>query len=395
MPRRVLAVALLMLGLLAVDRSPARAANLTLACLDLPGVVAHCREAARLFMEATDHTVTVVSANAVGRSSLDRYSALFSIGSNRLDVIHFPDMWLPVLAPSLSSVGGEPDEQLPALRDIGVLHGRRVALPAQLAIGALFIRDNTLPDLPAVWSDLRDGLVPLDDWSEGLFFGAGGPTLFPLVLDWFYSFGAVSLGDGLPLVQALEALDRTVTAIGTEAVTEATPREAAARFLAGDTAVLYGRSSITPVVLPDGGESTVEVAARPRAASAQQTARTLANVWLFGVSRFSREQAAAKELANFLVSTEMQALGAVHNNLAPTRAALYGDETVLESEAPAVVALRLERLAPIPAAEYGSALVVLADEVSAAVREMLRGDATPADTAAAVRLSHRRAERLQ
>ena len=373
----------------------AKTADLTMACLDLPGVMAHCRAAATAFTAATDHTVTVLSAEVAGRVSLDRYAALLSLGSDSLDVLHLPDMWLPVMSQYLSTLRIDKEANIPAIREIGMLGNRRIAAPAHLAIGALFIRDESLPGEPTVWTDLRDGLSDLDNWNEGLFFGAGGPALFPLVLDWLYSFGALSLNDGLPLVQALDALDRTVTAIGTEDVTEASPSDAANRFVAGETAVLYGRSTQVPAVFSNEPTQEVSVTARPRAADAADTSRTLANVWLFGVSRYSEDQAAAADLVDFMTSEDTQKIGAVEHDLAPTIRTLYDDPEVLETRSASIVAARLDRLAPIPAEQYGSALVVLADDVAAAVRDMLRGDSNPANTAAAVRMAHRRAERIQ
>lgn len=376
----------------------ARAENLTLACLDVGRMVEACRAAAARFGEATGNTVRVVSADATARDALDRYGALFGVASPRLDVIQFPEGWGPALAGDLATLTPPQGAEgfIPQLLSGGRFGGRLVGLPQTLAITLLFLRDDVVKASdPSVWANVREALVAAPaDGAAGLSFGGAGPTLFTFFLDWLYSYGASGLDDRGTLLSALQAIDQAVGTITSPTVVATTPAEALTDFTNGNTAALVARSTALPAVRASPLSDEIRAVVRPSSSALSDPAPILASVWYLGVSRYSAHQEAAAELARFLVSPETERLSAVDYGLAPTRAALYRDaEVVAASPVFEKIAAAIPQMRLPPVARYGLGYLDLSDRVSEAVRQMLRGEAEPEATAAAIVRAARRASR--
>lgn len=377
---------------------PARAANLNLACLDIGRVVEACRAAAVRFGEATGHQVRVVAADPAGRDALERYGALFGIGSPRLDVIEFPEAWAPALAADLATL--EPPAGavgiMPQLLAGGRSGGRLIGLPHHLAITLLFLRsDVVLAENPSDWASVRAALLAAPaDGVSGLSFGGAGATMFPFILDWLYSFGGSGLDDRETLLTALRSIDEAVGTVTSPTVGAMTPSEALSDFTSGNTAALVAGSTALATVSVSALSDAIATVARPSAAGLSGPAPVLASVWYVGVSRYSQHPEAAAELAAFLVSDEMQRVAAVEFGLAPTLATLYADETILAASpvfpkiADVLPAIRLP-----PVSRYGLAYLDLADQVAESVRAMFRGEQEPEATAAAITRAAHRASR--
>jgi multiple sugar transport system substrate-binding protein len=398
--RLPLLVALLAAALAGAGLVPAaaRADNLTLACLDIGRVVEACRAAAARFGEMTGHEVRVVAANPAGRDALERYGALFGVASGRLDVIDFPEAWVPALATHLAALDqpAEAPRFIPQLLASGRSGGRLVGLPHHLAITLLFVRSDVVAaDETMAWGDVREALLmgPADGVS-GLSLGGAGPTMFPFILDWLYSYGATALDDRGVLIPALQAMNGTLGAVGSPTVAATTPAEALTDFTSGNSAALVAPSTALPAVSGSTLADAISTLARPSAAGLSQTPAVLASVWYVGVSRHSANPGPAADLAAFLVAEETQRLAALEFGLAPTLTTLYADSEILAASpvfgkiAEAIPSMRLP-----PVSRYGLAYLDLADEVSEAVRAMLRGDTEPDAAAAAITRAARRASR--
>lgn len=222
-----------------------RAADLTLVCLDVGRAYAACQDNAARFASQSGHNVRVVAADATGRNALEQYRALFDVQTDRIDVLQFPDAWVPALGADLATLPDpEPDIALPALVETGRDAGRLVGWPQHIGVMFIFLRRDVMQDGVQAWSELRDGLVAApSDGAAGLAFGAAGPSLFPLFLDWLYSFGASGLEDKPTLMRALEGMNEAIGVVATRGVTTIRPKDAIADFTGGNSAALFASST--------------------------------------------------------------------------------------------------------------------------------------------------------
>lgn len=367
--------------------SAAGAVTLTLACLDIGNMLAACEASARRFEAQTPHTVRVVGAEAAGRATLERYRALFSVTSPRLDVLQFPDAWVPALADDLATLeGATAPDALPAAVSGGIDTGRLVGLPQHVALTLLLLRRDITINEPQLWSELREALIsgPVDG-PRNLALGGAGPSLFPLFLDWATSFGAADLTDRDALERALEVMNESIGSVASAEVAVSTPAQAADDFAAGEAAALVTRSiTLDPEVLL-GPVSDVATLLRPRGASSPDDPPLVVTTWYVGVSRHTRRLEPALALARHLGSPQEQRRAAIDFGLAPASLPLY-DDPMVQATGPVVrrIAERIDRLQPPPVAAYGLAYLQLADDVAAAVRQMLSGELTPQGTSEAI-----------
>lgn len=175
MRRLLLTVALVLFA------SSAQSASLTLVCLDVGRVVEACRANAAAFAAQGDHTVRVVAAPPAERLALEQYQALFAIESPRVDLVQFPDGWVPALLADLMPLGNlaEAATFIPAAEKGGVIDGERVGLPQHIATTVLFTRSDVVGTGADFWSSLREQLVAAPaDGATRLVLGGADPALF-------------------------------------------------------------------------------------------------------------------------------------------------------------------------------------------------------------------------
>lgn len=372
-------------------------AQLTLSCLNVGQAVAACQAASALFAEQTGHTVRVVAAEAAGRRALDQYTTLFAVKSDAVDVLQFSDGWGPALQADLSPVGLALDsDTLPSTSANAGSDGRTIGLPQFLSVAALYTRRDLLGDPASTWTALRDQLLALP--SQGptdLSVAAGDTTLFPFMLDWLFAAGVEDLEDRGGILAALTALNDRIEPVAAPGLPEARLADAAVDFGAGNTAALIARSTVTRNLAVSGISEDIDAQVRPGfEGNGQDGGPLLVTTWLVGVSRYSDEPDAARELAQFLASPEIQKLAAVDYGLPPTLAALYEDADV-RAAGPIVAGIGavLSRLRAPPIRRYGRAYLELADGVSETVRAYLRREMDADAAANAVARASRRALR--
>lgn len=374
-----------------------RAADLTLACLDVGRAFEACQDSATRFSAETGHNVRVVAADATGRNALEQYRALFDVQTERIDVLQFPDAWVPALGADLATLPDpNADIALPQVLETGRDAGRLVGWPQHMAVMFIFLRSDVVEkDGVKAWSELRDGLIAAPaDGAAGLAFGAAGPSLFPLFLDWLFSFGGESLADRDTLLRALEGMNEAIGIVATRGVTALRPREAINDFTGGNSAALFASSTALAKVQGSPVAEQVYTMVRPRWRGAPEDAKLLVTTWYVGVSRHSRQGEAAQQLVAFLTSHEAQRRAAIEFGLAPTRPALYDDPEVLGvSKAFRWIKDSLALMVPPPVGEYGVSYLELADEVADAVRGLLAGSSDPAGASEAIARAVRRANR--
>lgn len=375
----------------------AEAASLTLACLDVGRVMEACRANAAAFTEETGHTVRVVAAASGNRLALEQYEALFAIESPRLDVLQFPDAWVPAIADDLVPLGALPASQafISATEEAVKASGRRVGWPQHLAITVLFLRSDVVEQGADMWSGLRERLLaaPPEEASR-VALGGADPALFSFFLDWFYGTGGTTLDDRAAIHKALSLLADVLSPIVAPGISRTPMSEATQSFAGGNSAALIARSTQASHVRRSELAEHIMETPLPGFRDGPQNAAVLATTWYVGTSRYSAERDAALELAAYLASEPVQRENAVQFGLAPTRKALYSEPEVAGA-GPILgqIAGLLDRLAGPPAQIYGTAYLDLADSVAESVRSLLRGDLDVDEATGAVLRAVRHADR--
>ncbi len=382
------------LALLCAMTGSGKAASLTLSCLDVGRAVEACRSAAADFSRLTGHTVQVLSARAEGRTALERYQALFSVESPRVDVLQYPDGWGPTLSGDLLELTPLSDAAAYIGGSVASFRGRRIGWPQHIGIAVLLVRSDVVGESTDVWSKLREQLLAAPtDGASGLSLGAADPTLFAFFLDWIYGLGAEDIGDRAVVENALAVLAELVGAVGRPGAGATSAADATAEFVDGQSAALLTRSTRVPDL--EKAESAVDVAAKALPKFEKADAPVLATVWYAGVSRYSAAPDAAEALAAYLASPQTQAQAAKTFGLAPTYSALYRDPAVRDA-GPILqqIASVAGNIRTVPVNVYGLNFLDLADGVAETVRRLMRGEVDPAGAAASIARASRRAQRL-
>lgn len=385
-------------ALMVFSTTGANAAALTLACLDVGRVVEACQANAAAFEAETGHTVRVVAAAPGERVALEQYRALFSIESPRVDVIQFPDGWIPALADDLTPLGtlDDPEAFVPAAERGGQHNGQRVGLPQHLATTVLFVRSDVVGSDAEFWSGLRERLITAPkDGATRLVLGGADPTLFSFFLDWFYGSGGSSLEDRESVHQALTLLADFLGPVGAPGLAQMPQRDATQAFTGGSSAAMIARSTqLSSVTRSDIAEQVIKQRL-PRFKSGPENAAVLLTTWYVGVSRFSAEPDAARALADYLVSPAVERQNAIDYALAPTRLDVYHDPAVQQAR-PFLDKLGglSDRFSGPPTQAFGTAYLSLTDSVADAVRALLRGETDVDRATGAIVRAARRANKL-
>lgn len=369
---------LLLTVALALFAGSAHSASLTLVCLDVGRVLEACRANAAAFEAQGDHTVRVVGASPADRLALEQYRALFAIESPRVDVIQFPDGWVPTLAADLMPLGTLADAEafIPAAAEGGIFNGERVGLPQHIATTVLFTRSDVVATGAEFWSGLREQLVTApSDGATRLVMGGADPALFSFFLDWLYGSGGNSLEDRNGVFQALSLLADFLGPVAAPGLARMPQRDATQAFTGGSSAALIARSTQLPSVTQSAIAEQVTKQTLPRFRDGPQDALVLLTTWYSGVSRHSAAPDAARALADYLVSAPVQRQDAIDFALAPTRLDVYADPEVQAAQ-PFLKSFGAlsDRFVGPPTQTFGAAYLSLTDTVAEAVRGLLRGD---------------------
>lgn len=405
----------------------ADAAPLVVVCLDTPVVAEGCRAAVERWTGATGHPARVVFGRAEGRAALAAYDNLFSVESDRIDVIVFPDGWTHALAdrlvtvpasPAVSGASGAPpapsarsdgataaatvaaaDPHVSGVSELGRAGERTVGLPLQLAVGVLFYRSDIFSTAPVTWSSLRDRVLErarqgstATDVAGLIFPAADAGELVQVAMEWLVGFGAPPLVDeaGRPAVdsaRALAALGVLASLRGSVvplSVLDLDMREARELFTSGKAMAMRGPSTMMPGLLSrDTPTSSVTgVTMVPRGEITGARAPVVLDVWFAGVSRFSGQREQALDLVRFMSSEETQRHLAVAHGAAPTLAALYRDPEVIEAR-PWLTRLGawLPEAIVEPVAVFGAGWLEAVDDSAIELGEMVGAGKSPSEVA--------------
>lgn len=293
-------------------------------------------------------------------SATDRYGLYlqaFQAQSTDIDVMQIDVIWPGDLAEHLidfneyggaEAVAGD----FPAIVQNNTVDGRLVGLPWFTDGGLLYYRSDLLEKYgfsgpPATWDELEQMAQTIQDGerAEGnqdfwgyVWQGAPYEGLTCDALEWVYSSGGGTIISPDKLITinneaAAAALDQAASWVGTispPGVTSFMEEESRRVWHGGNAAFM--RNWPYAYGLSEGEDSAVagkfDATSLP-GAEAGMSAATLGG-WQVGVSKYSKNPAAAAKLAMWLASTEEQKAQALSpSSLIPTKVDLYADADIV------------------------------------------------------------------
>ena len=389
--------------------------DLTIACGRTARETALCRESADAWAAKTGHRVQVITTPTDDAQRLTRYLDLLQVRAPELDVLEIDALWCGQLNAHLADLkpliadhngadhnGGDPDKAAsdfldPLIRN-ATLGERLVALPWYLELGLLYYRSDLLArynlQVPRTWSEVEDAALRIQEAQRLLgntsfwgFVWPGGDdeALTATAIEWISSQGGGTLvePDGRVSVnnpRAQFALQRAadwIRGITPAAALTATPQDNLDGFRTGAAGLMRNWSTAWASLQDQPTPVTERVAVAPLPKGSGAPASVLGGGQL-AVSRYSRHPREAASLVQHLTGTAVQRRRALDAGFNPTRADLYTD--------PELIAARplLADLAPVlpyliarPSTPTGAQYPEVSATFAAAVRAVLRGDATP------------------
>jgi len=315
------------------------------------------RAAAERYMKLhPDVTVNVLETPDLSDNRLGLYLQMFEAKSSDVDVFQIDVIWPGDLAEhfvDLYDYGARDvaKEHFPAIIENNTVDGRLIGIPWFTDAGLLYYRTDLLEKYgfsgpPTTWAELTDMAKTIQDGERA----AGNPDFWGFVwqgnsyegltcdaLEWVASYGGGSIvsPDGTITInndKAIAAIDEAASWVGTispNGVTSFGEEEARNMWQAGnaafmrnwpyayslgnaDDSVIKGKFDVNPLPAGPGGKP----------------AATLGG-WQLAVSKYSKNPAAAADVALFLASYDEQKIRAVEGSLNPTIMALYQDPDVL------------------------------------------------------------------
>ncbi len=317
------------------------------------------REQLDRFEAATGHKVTVVPAPISGSEAFAQFRLWLAAGNPDIDVYFLSDEWVPQLAehfidlaPAARDVIGE---HFASIIEGQTIDGKLLGMPLFADAPALFYRKDLLEKygkpIPATWAELeatareimaaeRAGGSP-DMWGF-VFQGNTYEGLTCDALEWVASNagGRIIEPDGTISINnpnAAAAIERAAGWIGgisPEGVLGYKEEESRGVWQLGNA--VFMRNWPYAYALGNSEDSAIrnafDVAPLPRGdAEGARSAATLASRAI-AVSKYSRHQEAAIQLALFLSSAEQQKENAIRVAYLPTIEALYDDAEVAAAQ---------------------------------------------------------------
>ncbi|WP_295587572.1 ABC transporter substrate-binding protein [uncultured Lamprocystis sp.] len=404
---------LTMACILAAGPGVTHALDLTIACGRTAQETALCKGAVGEWEAKTGHRVQVITTPTDDAQRLARYLDLLQVGAPELDVLEIDALWCGQLGAHLADLKpliadhneadhnpGDPsasDFLDPLIRN-ATLGERLVALPWYLELGLLYYRSDLLArynlQVPRTWGELEDAARRIQEAQRLLgntsFWGFAWPggedeALTATAIEWISSQGGGTLvePDGRVSVNnpraqfALQRAANWIRGITPAAALTATPHDNLDGFRAGAAGLMRNWSTAWTSLQDQQTPVAERIAVAPLPKGAGAPASVLGGGQL-AVSRYSRHPTEAAGLVRYLTGAVVQRRRALDAGFNPTLADLYTD--------PELIAARplLADLAPIlpnliarPSTPTGAQYPEVSATFAAAVRAVLRGDATP------------------
>jgi len=347
-----LAVVLLAGASSAVAAEPA---GLVISCGAIGAEVEQCRKGAAAWSRSSGIPVKVVAAPASSTARLALYQQFLGAHSPDIDVLSVDVIWPGILGPHLLDLQGGIDPasragHFKAFMDANWYEGRLVAMPWFIGAGMLYYRKDLLEKygepVPETWSELGRiaGRIQAAERAAGnaelwgyVFQGRAYEGLTCNALEWLVSFGGgkvvTDTGDvDVDNPRAAKALQTAASWIGTispRGVLNYMEEESRGVFQTGNAVFMRNWPYAWALAQAKGSpvRGRIGMVPLPRGDDGPHAA-TLGG-WSLGVSRYSRNPAAAVSLVKFLTGAQEQRRRALTGEFHPTIEALYEDPALI------------------------------------------------------------------
>jgi trehalose/maltose transport system substrate-binding protein len=352
---RVFALALLLAG--AGTASSARAETVAVACGAVGNELKVCTELAQAWAKHTGNTVRIVPTPNSTTERLALYQQLLAAGSSDVDVFEIDVIWPGILGSYFIDLApyskGVEKNYFPVVINNDTRDGKLLAMPIYLDAGLLFYRKDLLAKYglqpPQTWDELAADARKVQDSErssgdagmQGFVFQAKAyEGLTCNALEWVASFKGGSLIDGSGkvtidnpnAVKALETAASWMKSIAPQGVLNYSEEESRGVFQSGHAVFMRNWPYAYP--LAESADSPVKgkvgVLPIPKGGADGDHSSALGG-WQMAVSKYSKHQALAADLALFLTSQSSQKIWATEGGYFPAIPALYKDPDVLKA----------------------------------------------------------------
>lgn len=343
-------------ALLATGCAGATAATLTISCGSNAADAEYCGKFAEEWGRRNGHTVKMYSAPTSATDNLALLRQQFAAKSSDIDVILIDVVWPGVIKDHLVDLKpfsqGVEARHFPAIVANNTVAGRLVGMPWYTDAGLLYYRRDLLEKYklkpPASWDDLAaaakqvmagERAAGAKDFQGFVFQAKAYEGLSCAALEWVASFGGGEVVDQTGAITinnpaAARALDTAAGWVGTIApsgVLNYAEEDTRGVFQTGGA--LFMRNWPYAWSLAQAADSPIKgkvgIAPLP-AGPGGKPAATLGGAQL-GVSKYSKNVAAAAALVMYMTSAEVQKKRAIGGSYNPTIVDLYRDPEVLKA----------------------------------------------------------------
>lgn len=420
-PMSLLAVLGIAAATILLAPATARAETLSIACGSIGKELQLCKSLTADWGSRTGNTVNVIAMPPSDSDRLALYQQILGAASANIDLFEIDTIWPGLLGSNFIDLkpytnGAEADD-FPSTIANDTQDGHLVALPLFVDAGLLYYRRDLLDKyhapVPQSWTELADTAKRIeaaeraaghaDLWGY-VFQAKAYEGLTCNVLEWVASRGGGTIIDPKGAITidnpaAATALDDAaswIRGIAPEGVLNYTEEESRGVFQSGNA--VFMRNWPYALSLANSPDSPVrgQVGVSPLPEGTGPGARHAATLggWQIAVSKYSRHQKLAAELAVFLASKAAVKRWAVEGGYTPPIPALYDDPEVKRANPSFALLLPIFRDAvPRPSAIAGTRYDAVSSAVWNAAYRVLTGDAHGTEALAALDRQLHRIER--
>ena len=302
----------------------------------------------------TGHTVKLIPMPASTTDQFGQYRLWLAAGNQDIDVYQTDVIWAPQLAEQFVDLTNAAKDlapkHFPSIIESQTVNGKLVALPVFTDAPALYYRKDLLQkhgkNVPKTWEELTKTAKEIQDAERAqgnndlwgfVWQGNAYEGLTCDALEWVKSFGGgqiiepdgrVSINNP-KAIQAIKLAKTWVGNISPQGVLAYQEEEARGVWQTGNA--VFMRNWPYAYALGNGDDSAVkgkfDVTTLPTGGGHDTSAATLGG-WNVAVSKYSKNQEVAIDLALYLASEEAQKIRSLIASNLPTIISLYDDEDI-------------------------------------------------------------------
>jgi trehalose/maltose transport system substrate-binding protein len=316
------------------------------------------QELVKTWETKTGNTVKVVPMPSSTTDQFGQYRLWLAAGNADIDLYQTDVIWAPQLADQFVDLTAAAKDiapqHFPSIIESQTVNGKLVAIPLFTDAPALYYRKDLLEkykkDVPKTWAEMAATAKEIQDAERAagnkdiqgfVFQGNAYEGLTCDALEWVKSHGGGQIvePDGSISINnekaaaALETVKGFVGTISPEGVLSYQEEEARGVWQTGNA--VFMRNWPYAYGLGNGDDSKVkglfDVTTLPTGGGDTKSAATLGG-WNIAVSKYSKNQDAAIDLAKFLGSPEYQKQNAIKGSKLPTIVSLYDDADIAAAQ---------------------------------------------------------------